>query len=359
MPRSPLRLYESLLACVDGASERERVAAVRRALRQQRLPDRLGGVLERAGVGTGYVLRHVLSIQRFAPDVRDALEAGLPLAVARLVNGLTDAATRARVLEPLTTTGDASRRALLPANLARDIELAARAAISSEPLRLTGAGATGAGWMLADADRAPKRALRGNAWTFPAPTVRRRVAEPLHPIVIEGLLERILRRGGRLVDVTAGSGSFALVGRRHAVETWSGDLHPGAPFVRRADARTLLADAHPGLARGAADALVVHPPTYPTWAKQVDAREPSDLEAYADAVGEMVAGSLAVVRPGGSVVLVTRPVRSKEGVWLTTSHLAQLLQDQELPLRGYVVAVADDGSEDWHVLIAGVPIVER
>ena len=88
--RSPLVLYESLLAAVEGGDERDRVRTLRGLLRQPEAawPPALREVVAGSGVGVGYLMRGLLSIHRFAPDVRRALAAGLPFAVARLVNGL-------------------------------------------------------------------------------------------------------------------------------------------------------------------------------------------------------------------------------------------------------------------------------
>jgi hypothetical protein len=356
MPRQPIRLYASLLECVEGGSESERVATVRRALRAANVPEDLRAFLAREGIGSGYVLRHLLSIHRFAPDVRAALEAGLPLSVARMVNRLADAAARSRALEPLATL-NGPKRALLPEGVSRSVERRARAELLASAPRARGAvGATEEGWLPAQEGSAPPEAMGGNVWTFP-PSSPERDPESLHPKVIEAMLERILPAGGRLVDVTAAAGAIARVAARHRVATWSGDLAPGAGFVRRADARSLLADSHPGLGRAVADALVVHPPTFPAWQQASDPHRMRGLEGYADDVGAMVAGSLGVVRPGGSVVLVTRPVREAHRVWLTTSHLAEILEDGGLVLTAYIVAVADDGTEDWHVLLAEVPRV--
>jgi hypothetical protein len=79
------------------------------------------------------------------------------------------------------------------------------------------------------------------------------------------------------------------------------------------------------------------------------------LDAYRDEVGAMLAGSLGVVRPGGFVAVIARPVRERGAVWLATSHLAESLADTGAKLEAYVVAVDAAASEDWHVLLARVP----
>jgi hypothetical protein len=349
--RSPWQRYRTLLELAPGPDEAARVTYLRHALRgpPQAWPEGLRAFLVEEGVGAAYVLRHLLSIRGFAPDVRAALEAGLPLSVARLVNGVDAAATRARVLAPLAEAGP-KRGALLPRGLAARIERAARAELVAAAPRALDDAVPDDGWIAADGAASP-RGQPGSVWTFPPTPAAQRPAEPLHESVIEGVLARILPSGGRLVDVTAGRGTIARVARRHGVATWSGDLEPGAPFVHRVDAARLFDVPPPGLRRGAADALVVHPPTYLAWAEATGATR-LELDAYGDAVGTMITGSLGVVRPGGFVVVITRPVREDGRVWLTTSHLAQTLDDAGLDLTGYVVAVSADGAEDWHVLVA-------
>ncbi|MBA2668100.1 MAG: hypothetical protein H0U69_13810 [Trueperaceae bacterium] len=289
------------------------------------------------------MLRHLLSIRGFAPDVREALATGLPLAVARLVNRIEAAPSRARVLAPLFVTG-ARRGTVLPRGVAARGELASAGA-SGNPLD------TSDGWVEADAAASRRTGPRRSVWTFPRTPVAQRSLEPLHASIVESLLARILPTGGRLVDVTAGRGTIARVARRHGVTTWSGDVEPGAASVHLADAARLLDVPLPGLGRGVADALVVHPPTYVAWARSSGA-ERLELDAYAEMVGTMITGSLGVVRPGGFAVVITRPVREGGRAWLTTSHLAQTLDDAGLVLTGYFIAVSEDGAEDWHVLVA-------
>jgi hypothetical protein len=358
--RSPLALYRALLDAVEGADEDERARAVRRALRAEPAsrPPRLRAVVADAGVGEGFLTRGVLSIRGFAPDVRTAMELGLPLATARIVNGIDGAAARARVLAPLVALPEAERR-LLPRGLTARIERAARAErvrpVDAAPSRM--APPRPDGWLPPDPHPVAPRPLSCDVWTYPALSASARGVEPLHERVVEALLARLLPQGGDLVDVTAGAGTIGRVAQRHGVASWSGDLAPTAEHVLPIDARRLLGERHAGLSRGVADLLVVHPPTYPVWAEAADPDGMGGLDAYADEVGAMVTGSLPTVRPGGAVVLITRPVREAGRVWLTTSHLAQALLDAGLRLEGYVVAVAEGGGEDWHLLWgrAGVP----
>ena len=356
MPRRPLELYQSLIDLVPGADEAQRVSALRALLRgpRGRWPQALRQRLEDAGVGVGYLQRALLSIHTFAPDVRAALEAGLPLTVARLVNGVEDPAARAALLAPLIDRSPQGGAALLPRGLAAGIERDARAWRSRQLSSGVHAAAQAdhSGWLAAAAPAEVPRPLPGSVWTF-SPTAGHS-AELLAPRVVEAMLARLLPHGGALVDVTAGSGTIALAARRFGVRSWSGDLEPGAGFVQRADARTLLRQPPRGIDRACADVLVVHPSTYPVWRRALPAGADASLETYRDDVEQIVSGSLGVVKPGGHVVLISRPVRRPGAVWLSTSHLAQGLEDAGLRLVAYVVAVAERGGEDWHLLVAHV-----
>jgi hypothetical protein len=261
--RTPLTLHETLLAAVEGGDEGDRVRELRRWLREPAIswPPALREAVEGAGVGVGYLTRGLLSIHRFAPDVRRALAAGLPFAVARLVNGLPTAEARGRALAPLDSAAGRGGP-LLPRGVAAQVERLARSEARSldggrpRPAPTLDAG----GWVVPDAAVRPPRRARGDVWLFEPVAGASPSEEPLAERVVEALLARTLPRGGDLVDVTAGRGTIAAVARRHGVRCWSGDVAPGAPFVVGADARELLTGAVAGIARGCADLLVVHPP---------------------------------------------------------------------------------------------------
>jgi hypothetical protein len=354
--RTPLALYESLLAIVEDGDEGERVRVLRRWLREPATswPPALRETVEGAGVGLGYLTRGLLSIHRFAPDVRRALDAGLPFAVARLVNRLPTAEARGRALAPLD---GAARRSgpLLPRGVAAQVERLARSeARSLDEGRPAPDPTMDGNWVLPDDAGRPPRRARGDVWLFEPVAGASPSEEPLAERVVEALLARTLPRGGDLVDPTAGRGTIATVARRHGVRCWSGDVAPGAPFVVAADARELLTGRVPGISRGCADLLVVHPPTFPAWSRSSPLAD-GGLDAYRDDVAAMLAGSLGVVRPGGFVAVIARPVREPGGVWLATSHLAEILSDAGVRLEAYVVAVDAAASEDWHLLLARVP----
>ena len=352
--RAPLDLYLDLLAAMPGDGEAARVRALRRLLAGPRgaWPATLRECIDATGVSTGYLTRGLLSIHRFVAEVRAALESGLPFAVARRVNGLASPAARRRALAPLAELGERPRGRMLPREVSAQVERLARAEAASASAGQGGVGldADGTGWLPAMAKAAAPRGMRGDVWSF-EPTVGGLAKdEPLAERVVEALLARTIPNGGDMVDVTAGRGTFAWVGRRHGVRSWSGDLAPGAPFVHRSDARSLLVDRPPGIAPACADLLVVHPPTYPIWARTA-ADAPGGMPAYQDALEQMLAGPLGVVRPGGFVVMVTRPVRERGAVSVATSYLADAMALSGVTLEAYVLAVSVAASEDWHLLV--------
>jgi hypothetical protein len=353
--RRPLALYQALLETVPGDDDASRVRALRALLSGPRdaWPDALRQHIAASGVSVAYLTRGLLSIHRFAPEVRAALEAGLPFAIARRVNTLPTASARTRALAPLTQR-EAREGRLLPRGLAAQVDRRARAEATT---RHDHAGTLDTtvdtrGWLPPTTPRTPPRGTRGDIWTFEPPARARAKEEPLDERVVEALLARTLPNGGDLVDATAGGGTIARVARRHGVRSWSGDIAPSAPFVHEADARTLLTDPPPGIAPGCADLLVVHPPSYPVWAST---SEDDSIEAYQDALGDLLAGPLGVVRPGGVVVMITRPVRERRVVSIATSYLADAFTLSGVTLEAYVLAVAPATSQDWHLLIGGVP----
>ena len=353
--RRPLALYLELLDAVPGADEPARVRWLRRLLAGPRdaWPAALRERIDAAGVSTGYLTRGLLSIHRFAPEVRAALEAGLPFAVARRVNGLPTVAARRRALAPMAGLAERPAGRLLPRGVAAAVERRARAEAAASVRGGPAPVADPSGWLAPTERVTPPRAKRGDVWAFEPATGARAKDEPLAERVVEALLARTIPSGGELVDVTAGRGTIGLVARRHGVRSWSGDLAPGAPFVQRADARTLLLDRPPGIAPACADLLVVHPPTFPTWATEAPDAD-GGVEAYQDALAAMLAGSLGVVRPGGFAVMITRPVRERGAVSVAVSYLADAFALSAVSVAAYVLAVSMETGEDWHLVIGRV-----
>ena len=195
----PLALYDSLLAAVEGDDERDRARTLRRLLRSESTswPPALREAVEGAGVGVGHLTRGLLSIHRFAPDVRRTLGAGLPFAVALLVNGLPSAEARARALAPLAD-GAGRSGVLLPRGVAAGVERLARAERRSldEGRPATAPRLDAADWLLPDDAVRPPRRAPGYVWLFEPVSGASPTVEPLADRVVEALLARTLPRGG-------------------------------------------------------------------------------------------------------------------------------------------------------------------
>lgn len=319
--------------------------------------------MESSLITPDYVTRHLLSIGGFAPEVLAALASGLPLAVCRLVNGLQNAADRLAALEPLHAAGvgvQARTSPLLPRGVSKRVERAARRLRSQQGATRTpsqvATGPLSDGWL--EPDELPERAIAigGVTWIYPVQSSAAKLAESLPHAVVEALLARYLHPGDQLVDVTAGTGTIGTIAKRLGIASWSCDLLPGADFVHEVDARelaTFLGAPRPS----SSDGLVVHPPTYAAWLDSLDreAKRLATIDEYSEEVAAMLAGSIGVLVPGGVAIVITRPVRAEGQAWLATSHLSQVIVEFGMRLIGYHVAVAEDGSEDWHVLVGEVP----
>src|SRR5690606_14273851 len=112
MPAAPHTLYRQFLATQGADTDEIASKLLRRTLRQPRdsWPAGLKLLMESSAVSPGYVTRHLLSIRTFSPDVMEALEAGLPLAVCRLVNGLDSDTERTEALAPLWHAASSTTR---------------------------------------------------------------------------------------------------------------------------------------------------------------------------------------------------------------------------------------------------------
>ena len=367
MRRTPLLLYRSLIACFEGESEHASRVALRRALRlpPTKWPACLRETMAAAGVTPDYVMRHLFSIGRFEPDVLEALEAGLPLSVCRLVNGLSSEADRERAMAPFWRALRAGATSvLLPRGVSAQVERMARRLRSSRTAAERSADSAyelEGGWLPPAPEPPTPMAPPGDVWTFPTQSRSDRSAERLPAQVIEGLLATYLQPGDRLVDITAGAGTIGLVASRLGIASWSGDIEPGAAFVHQIDARDMrfgqgthapdAAESWPPPA--SAQALVLHPPTYLAWHDQQEEAAPglAKVDGYIDYVAAMLSSSLGVLAADGTVWIISRPIREKGRVWLVTSHLSELLTDFELELVGYHVAADERGRDDWHVLV--------
>ena len=103
MKRNPITLYDNLiletrqhLRLKSDEMARKRLGV---ALRNKS-PERWAlDLLDRHGIGIGYVLNHLLSVGAWQPNVREAIQNGLSLATARKVANLNEPALEAEALE--------------------------------------------------------------------------------------------------------------------------------------------------------------------------------------------------------------------------------------------------------------------
>lgn len=204
------------------------------------------------------------------------------------------------------------------------------------------------GWLDPSADLPVKPTSDPKSiWVFPSSEL----AEPdmLHPMVARSLVARYLpRRGGVLVDPMAGTGTIAREASRLGHRAWASDLHPGAEFVARYDLAERGLSTHIG--EGVADLLVLHPP--------IRHQTNADLEEFDAQVGQFIDNSILCVKEGGLVALVVSSEDAAGALQSVTSLLVDATNYQRLGrvdkygLTAHHLAVARNGSQAWHILIA-------
>jgi len=186
-------------------------------------------------------------------------------------------------------------------------------------------------------------------WRFPTLGPAGREAEELHPDLARAILARYARPGDAVVDLTAGSATVALAARERGCASWSGDIAPRLPFVHRMDATDVrMTD---GLTPGCADLVFLHPPTYFAWLRDRPEASVEGREGYAALIAEMVVNAVPLLREGGHLVLIGRPVRAGGVVHTAIGELQRELEEAGTALVGYHLGVDERGSEDWHVLV--------
>ncbi|MFN2323795.1 MAG: hypothetical protein ABR510_12660 [Trueperaceae bacterium] len=209
------------------------------------------------------------------------------------------------------------------------------------------------GWLTpsptTDTGPGPAPGPTGDVWRFPTLGPAGREAEELHPDLARAILRRYARPGDAVVDLTAGSGTVALAARERGCTSWSGDIAPRLPFVHRMDATDVrMTD---GLTRGCAHLVFLHPPTYFAWRRDRPEGTVEGREGYAALIAEMVVNAVPLLRDGGHLVLIGRPVRAGGVVHTAIGELQRELEEAETTLVGYHLGVDERGSEDWHVLV--------
>jgi predicted RNA methylase len=308
-------------------------------------PDRIGeapgleALLSQLAVSPAYARNHLLSIGTWPQDVVALLRAGLALTVARRLAQVPEDVRDAAVREARggLFEGTWSQRVL--ASLDRvEQRLAATMTHLQE------------GWLPASAaPKPPDVNVNHDVWQFPTLPPLRRASEELHPSLIKAILARHTTAGQRVVDLTAGAGGVGRAAREYGCTSWSGDINPRAPFVHRADATDVRFEH--GLSQHAADLVVLHPPTYFSWLRQRPYGAVDGREGYSDLVARMILSAARVVRRGGRIVTISRPIRSAGRVYAAIGDLQNELEAVGAKLVGYHLGVDVAGREDWHVLV--------
>ena len=300
-------------------------------------PDALA-ILGRLNVSLTYYRQHLRYFGTWDVDRRRLLAGGAAL---RLLEDHA-AEGKAGKLQGLLLSGDGThQRQQLGQHLLRHHEPARPA--SSAP-----------GW-LEPALNAPVKPISAprSIWVFPSGEL----AEPdmLHPMVVRSLIARYLpKAGGVVVDPMAGTGMVAREASRLGHRAWASDLVPGSPFVAKHDlARQDLSET---LKDGAADLLVLHPPLK----RQVDVK----LDSFEAQIGTFIDNSSLCVKSDGIVALVVSSEDAAGSLQSVTTLLVASVNRErqgrvnQHGLTAHHLAVARNGSQAWHILIARFSEVE-
>lgn len=335
MPRNAIETYERFIeeaAHALGHDAPEAAIPELRRILKGKDPQRyacIAPILGSLSISASYVVSHLLSIPSWPQDVQDGLHDGLPLAKARAI-AQADAAVR---------------RDMIAAALDRPLK-ASEESTERKDLPLEGA------WVPASGRRrttASDNVRSQDTWIYPSLAIGKRAHEVLHPKLAKSILLAYTRAGDKVVDLTAGAGTIAYVAHELELSSWSGDLHPRAPFIHTCDARVPLEAC--GLRTGCADLVILHPPTFNTWCATNDLHGTSTFEAYQDFVEELVAGAGSLLPSGGHVVLVTRPVRTAGATVHSIGPLIQVIEDTFGVLHRHHVAIETMARKHWDVLV--------
>lgn len=343
VPRNPVATYHTLLRRAMEALDLPDEATTRSRLYTALKPERLAatpplqGVLAELGIGPGYARNHLLSLGGWPEDVVTRVEEGLPLAVARSLAAL-DEEQRGRAL----TSAERDRHGTWGQRVDRAIDRVGREGAAPDVLPEDG-------WLPPSPAPIRTPAPAGDVWRFPTLGRAGREAEELHLDLARAILARYARPGDSVVDLTAGSGTVALAAREHGCRSWSGDIAPRLPFIHRMDATDVRMVEVLGPA--CADLAFLHPPTYFAWLRDRPTGSVEGREGYAALIAEMVVSAVPLLREGGHLVLIGRPVRAEGVVHTAIGELQRELEEAGTVLVGYHLGADERGSEDWHVLV--------
>ncbi len=208
--------------------------------------------------------------------------------------------------------------------------------------------------------RAPVDWAHRPVWIFPADKRSRRL-EGLNPAIAEVLIQRYSEPGGLVVDPMAGKGTVVQKALELGRKAWGSDIAGDGRLVRKMDIAGLV-DV---LGEEVADLLVLHPPTFSWFARNVF--DPSIHEHpetdYTNWLSRHLERALPVLKPRGRLVLIVRPEHKPqrfirhEGLvrWAFVAPLELLLSEQDLEPLHYHLAVSEDGEEDWSIFVGLKP----
>jgi len=201
---------------------------------------------------------------------------------------------------------------------------------------------------------------RRPVWIFPA-DVRARQLEGLNPLVAELLIERYSKPGALVVDPMAGAGTVVQKALEMGRRAWGSDIAGNGHLVQKLDIAALV-DI---LGEEVADLLVLHPPTFAWYARNVfDPRLHDHPETdYTNWLSQHLAHALPVLKPRGRLILIVRPDHKPKGLirqdglrrWTFVAPLELLLSEHELEPLHYHLAVSNDGEEDWSIFVGQKP----
>jgi hypothetical protein len=346
--RNPLDLYENLITEAQSVLGVKNRAEARKWLGQLRrkAPDpRLLDIISRNGVGIGYVTNHLLSIETWSGPVRNAIHAGLPLATARKVAKLPDERQGDALLAFSGSLGDR----MSAKSRAREVE---RAVIEiHNELSRSRYTIDRRGWLEPEPVSVGFDPPLRDVWLFPQIKRAKPELENLHPWIARAIIQRYSPYGGFVIDPMAGAGTIGDAARELGRWSFSSDIKPprGASHVKRLK----IEDIEQRLPNTRADLVVLHPPTFGTW-HILNPNKP-ELD-YQEFLSDTFGICADLVKEGGFVVAVTRPGRqARGGVVDTFSPVLACLHDPFGGMHAQHIAVAQDSSEDWIILVGRKP----
>lgn len=327
----------------EPAFEEQRLEAFIDAL--QRRDPRAHEVLAQQGLSANTVVKHFRYIPNWDADRRRMLAQGAPL----------------RLMERYAAEGKAGHLHGLTLDTALSTQ-AQDEQLRAHLNRLHRPAVGEHGWL------SPRGAFQKGVrrlkpvWLY-TPDVRTR-ADELSPTVARSLISTYLghlKEPGVVIDPMAASGSTALEAARMGHWAWASDLHPQADFVAKLDldetVPALEEDSHDDLlgllekqGAQAGDLVILHPPV--SGAQENPGRFARQVRLWLEAVEPVVKG-------GGHLVLVISAQEAPGALELLTRSLVEVVNPERQQAHGLTahhLAVATDGSQAWHLLVAQRPV---